>query len=77
MLPAGADALAECEPVYEDMPGWSTSTVGLRNWEQLPVNAQRYLRRLSEVAGAPIDMVSTSPDRLDTILLCDPFNPVA
>ena len=77
MLPAGADALAECEPVYEDMPGWSTSTVGLRNWDQLPVNAQRYLRRLSEVAGAPIDMVSTSPDRLDTILLRDPFNPVA
>jgi len=74
MLPAGADALAECEPVYEDMPGWTASTVGVRTWEQLPVNAQRYLQRLSDVAGAPIDMVSTSPDRLDTIVLRDPFN---
>jgi adenylosuccinate synthase len=73
MLPAGADALAECEPVYEDLPGWNSSTVGVRSWDDLPVNAQRYLQRLSEVAGAPIDMVSTSPDRLDTILLRDPF----
>jgi adenylosuccinate synthase len=73
MLPAGADALAECEPVYEDLPGWNTSTVGVRSWDDLPVNAQRYLQRLSEVAGAPIDMVSTSPDRLDTIVLRDPF----
>ena len=73
MLPAGADALAECEPVYEDLPGWKTSTVGVRSWADLPVNAQRYLHRLSEVAGAPIDMVSTSPDRLDTIVLRDPF----
>ncbi len=74
MLPAGADALAECEPVYEDLPGWTGSTVGVRTWEQLPVNAQRYLQRLSDVAGAPIDMVSTSPDRLDTIVLRDPFH---
>ena len=73
MLPAGADALSECEPVYEDLPGWKTSTVGVRSWADLPVNAQRYLHRLSEVAGAPIDMVSTSPDRLDTIVLRDPF----
>jgi adenylosuccinate synthase len=73
MLPAGADALAECEPIYEDLPGWKTSTVGVRSWADLPVNAQRYLHRLSEVAGAPIDMVSTSPDRLDTIVLRDPF----
>ena len=72
MLPAGADALAECEPVYEDLPGWKTSTVGVRSWADLPANAQRYLHRLSEVAGAPIDMVSTSPDRLDTIVLRDP-----
>ena len=74
MLPAGADALAECQPVYEDLPGWTTSTVGARSWADLPVNAQRYLQRLSEVAGAPIDMVSTSPDRLDTIVLRDPFS---
>jgi len=74
MLPAGADALAECQPVYEDLPGWTTSTVSVRSWADLPVNAQRYLQRLSEVAGAPIDMVSTSPDRLDTIVLRDPFS---
>ena len=73
MLPAGADALAECEPVYEDLPGWKTSTVGVRSWADLPVNAQRYLHRLSEVAGAPIDMVSTGPDRDHTILLRHPF----
>ncbi len=74
MLPAGADAVAECEPIYEEMPGWKTSTVGIQSWDQLPTNAQRYLKRLSEVAGAPIDLVSTGPDRVDTILLRDPFH---
>jgi adenylosuccinate synthase len=73
-LPAGADAVAECVPVYEDMPGWQSSTVGVREWSQLPANARRYLERLSEVAGVPIDMVSTGPDRVDTILLRDPFS---
>jgi adenylosuccinate synthase len=73
-LPAGADAVAECQPVYEDMPGWQTSTVGVREWAQLPANARRYLERLSELAGVPIDMVSTGPDRVDTILLRDPFS---
>jgi adenylosuccinate synthase len=73
LLPAGADAVAECEPVYEELPGWKTSTVGAQSWDALPANAQRYLRRISEVAGVPIDMVSTGPDRVDTIVLRDPF----
>ncbi len=75
MLPYGADEVAQCEPVYEDMPGWKSSTVGVQSWDALPTNAQRYLRRVSEAAGVPIDMVSTGPDRVDTILLRDPFNP--
>jgi adenylosuccinate synthase len=72
-LPAGADAVARCEPVYEDLPGWQSSTVGVRDMEGLPINARRYLERLGEVAGLPIDMVSTGPDRLDTIVLRDPL----
>ncbi len=73
MLPFGADELARCEPVYEEMPGWTDSTVGVRDWDRLPVNARRYLERLVEVAGAPIDMVSTGPDRDETILIRHPF----
>jgi adenylosuccinate synthase len=73
MLPAGADAVGRCEPVYEDLPGWKSSTVGVRDLAGLPVNARRYLDRLSQIAGVPIDMVSTGPDRLDTIVLRDPF----
>jgi adenylosuccinate synthase len=73
MLPAGADAVGRCEPVYEDLPGWKSSTVGVRDLAALPVNARRYLDRLSQIAGVPIDMVSTGPDRLDTIVLRDPF----
>ncbi|MCL4185563.1 MAG: adenylosuccinate synthase [Burkholderiaceae bacterium] len=73
LLPFGADAVGRCEPVYEDMPGWSESTVGVRDWQALPANARRYLERLSEVAGAPIDLVSTGPERDETILLRHPF----
>ncbi|MGD9943519.1 MAG: adenylosuccinate synthase [Burkholderiaceae bacterium] len=74
LLPFGADAVADCQPVYEELPGWSESTVGVRDWSALPANAQRYLQRLAEVAGAPIDMVSTGPDRDETILLRHPFH---
>ncbi len=56
------------------MPGWTQSTVGVRDWQALPANAKRYLERLSEVAGAPIDIVSTGPDRDETILLRHPFH---
>jgi len=73
VLPLDADDIAECEPVYETLPGWSESTAGLTNWEQLPANARRYLERMQTLIGAPIDMVSTGPDRVHTILLRHPF----
>ncbi len=73
LLPFGAEAVAQCEPVYEEMPGWSESTVGVRDWSALPRNAQRYLERLAELARAPISLVSTGPDRDETIVLRHPF----
>ncbi len=73
VLPYGADAVARAKPVFEEMPGWSESTVGVTAFEKLPANAQRYLERLSEVCGVPIDMVSTGPDRYETIILRNPF----
>ena len=59
ILPYGADAVGRCEPVYEDFAGWSESTFGMRDWDELPANARRYLERLAEVLGVPIDLVST------------------
>jgi adenylosuccinate synthase len=73
ILPLDADEIAQCEPVYETLPGWSDITAGLTNWEQLPANARRYLERMQALIGAPIDMVSTGPDRVHTILLRHPF----
>jgi adenylosuccinate synthase len=73
ILPLDADEVAACEPVYETLPGWSDTTAGLTNWEQLPVNARRYLERIEALTGTPIDMVSTGPDRVHTILLRHPF----
>lgn len=72
-LPAGADAIAQCIPVYEEMPGWSTSTQGIQSWEELPVEARNYLERLSQLVEAPISIVSTGPDRVDTVVLDNPF----
>lgn len=73
IMPAGADAVAECEPIYEEFPGWKESTFGVQKWEDLPETAQRYLTRLAEVAGAPIAVISTGPDRVQTILRVNPF----
>ena len=73
ILPFGSDAVTRCEPIYETMPGWSESSVGAKRWEDLPVNAQAYLKRIEEVCGAPIDIVSTGPDREETIVLRHPF----
>ena len=73
ILPMGADEIARCEPVYETLPGWSESSVGLTRHEDLPVNARRYLERIEQVTGVPIHMVSTSPDRDHTILLHHPY----
>ena len=73
VLPLDADEIAACEPIYETMPGWTDTTAGLTNWEQLPANARRYLERMQALIGAPIDMVSTGPDRVHTVLLRHPF----
>ena len=73
VMPAGADAVAKCEPIYEEFPGWKESTFGCTDWDKLPESARRYLTRLAEVAGAPIALVSIGPDREQTILHTDPF----
>ena len=64
---------AAIEPVYETLPGWHESTRGARSWAQLPANAIKYVRRVEELIGAPVALLSTSPEREDTILVRDPF----
>ena len=73
ILPFGADAVSGCIPVYETMAGWQESTFGVQSYDALPDNAKKYLRRIEEVCGAPIAMVSTGPDRAETILIQHPF----
>lgn len=72
-LPTAADAQARCTPVYEEVPGWSDSTEGARSWADLPAAAIKYVRRIEELIGCPVAMLSTSPERDDTILVTDPF----
>ena len=74
ILPFGAELLAECQPVYEEMPGWSDSTVGATRFEDLPVPARNYLKRMEAVRGVPIDIVSTGADREQTIVRRNPFD---
>ena len=73
ILPPGAELLAECEPVYEDIPGWNSSTVGLTRFEQLPPAAQRYLQRIEQICEVPVDMISTGAEREHTIVRRHPF----
>jgi len=73
ILPVGAEELSRCEPVYETLPGWKESTVGVRTLEDLPATARAYLKRIEEVCGVPVDMISTGPDREETIVLRHPF----
>jgi adenylosuccinate synthase len=73
-LPIGAEAYDAVTPVYEDYPGWRCSTVGVQRFEDLPENARAYLRRLEEVCNVPVAIVSTGPDRADTIILHHPFD---
>jgi adenylosuccinate synthase len=70
----GADEIARCKPIYEVIPGWTDSTVGVTDLNKLPANARQYLARIAEVTGVPVHMVSTSPDRDHTILLHNPFS---
>jgi adenylosuccinate synthase len=72
--PLFADAFAEVEPVYEEMPGWKESTIGVTSYDALPLNARGYLERLQKLAGVPIDIISTGPDREQTIVLRHPFD---
>jgi adenylosuccinate synthase len=73
ILPAGADALKDCEPIYEEIPGWTESTVGIKRFDDLPNNARNYLKRIEATCKVPIDLISTGPDREETIVLRHPF----
>ena len=72
-LPAGLKAQSQLQPVYEEMEGWTTTTQGARTWKDLPGSAVKYVRRVEELIGAPVALLSTSPQRDDTILMRDPF----
>ena len=72
-VPVVVDRFAECEPVYEEHPGWQESTVGMTQFEDLPDNARNYLARIEELAGVPVDIISTGPDREQTIIKQHPF----
>ena len=72
-LPANASEQARVEPVYESLPGWNGSTRGAKSWAELPAEAVKYVRRVEELIGCPVSMVSTSPEREDVILMRDPF----
>ena len=63
-------------PIYETVAGWEGSTIGITAWDQLPLNARRYIERIAEVVGVGVDIVSTGPDRTETIILRDPFGRV-
>ena len=72
-LPVGAEGFAAVQPIYEDMPGWKSSTVGVRSYDELPQKARDYLERISEICQVQIAMISTGPDRADTIVVQHPF----
>ncbi|WP_066566650.1 adenylosuccinate synthase [Snodgrassella sp. CFCC 13594] len=73
ILPLGADAVSACTPIYETLPGWQSSTFGIQSYDELPANAKAYLKRIEEVCEAPIAMISTGPDRDETIVLHHPY----
>ncbi|WPB55081.1 adenylosuccinate synthase [Xylophilus sp. GOD-11R] len=73
ILPVGADEIERCKPIYETLGGWTDSTVGVTNYDDLPVNARLYLQRIEQVTGVPIALISTSPDRDHTILMQHPY----
>jgi len=72
-VPVVVDRFADCKPVYEEVPGWQESTVGVTNAEELPANARDYLARIEELAGVPVDIISTGPDREQTVIKRHPF----
>jgi adenylosuccinate synthase len=72
-LPTAADQQARCTPIHEELEGWSENTAGARSWADLPGAAIKYVRRIEELIQCPVALVSTSPERDDTILVTDPF----
>jgi adenylosuccinate synthase len=72
-LPASAPAQARVKPIFEIFEGWSESTKGARSWADLPATAIKYVRRIEELIGCPVALLSTSPEREDTILMKNPF----
>lgn len=72
--PLAAENWAGIEPIYESMPGWNENTFGTKRIEELPQAALNYIRRIEEITGVPVDIISTGPDRSETIILCDPFD---
>jgi adenylosuccinate synthase len=72
-LPAGSNAQSRLTPVWETLPGWSQSTHGARSWADLPAQAVKYVRYIEELIECPVTLLSTSPERADTILMRDPF----
>lgn len=73
-IPVGADAYAECEPIYEQMPGWEASTEGVTDFSSLPLAAQNYILKIEGLVGIPVDVLSTGPDRCETIMIRHPFD---
>ena len=73
ILPVGAEQLERCHPVYEELPGWTASTVGIKTHDRLPAAARAYLKRIEELAGVPVDLISTGPDRDETIVMRHPY----
>jgi adenylosuccinate synthase len=74
ILPVGAEELERCVPVYEELPGWQESTVGVKGYEGLPKAARAYLQRIEELCAVPVDLISTGPDREETIVMRHPFD---
>ena len=72
-LPYGREDQIAVEPIYETFEGWKDSTFGARSWADLPATAVKYIRRIEELVGVPVALLSTSPERDDTILVRDPF----
>ena len=72
--PVGADRFEQCEPVFIEMPGWQQSTVGAKSYDELPANAKAYLKKVEQLTGTPIDIISTGPDRTETMVLQHPFS---
>ncbi len=73
ILPVGAESITNVEPIYEDLPGWSDSTVGVQEFDKLPQKAQTYLKRMEALCEVPVDVVSTGPDRVETIVRRHPY----